>query len=447
MIAYWIIFIVIIGFAIRDIKKMVIIWMPLQLLFNDAIALKYSSPVLSLTVCINLLLPIIFYFKKYNSKALFKSLDNSKFFYKPLFIAYLISYAISTIFAIVPISGSTLNSILKFFFTNFILVAIFQQCISKKEDIILFLKTCFIVLILLTTNGIYEVLTHNNIVCDYIFINAPDPEIIKDRMYYIPPVLGGEREIRYGLVRANSFFSIHIAYGANCILLFFLFFALIRKKSNLVNNKILFLSLIMALFGVLACNSKTPLVGLAFFLCAFLRAKDIINIKVFFIAIIILLLALTYFPSLIDNLFSLFNPQLAEEGGGSTVKGRELQFEIVKKLFYMNPLFGNGMGSINAMKTIGNNANILGAESSWFQILPERGLIGCAIYIYWYIYSFKKMKTIFPLKETIFFLLGLIVMETATGYLNMALYSSIIIILYKYNIYKKKQIYHYETIN
>ena len=87
-----------------------------------------------------------------------------------------------------------------------------------------------------------------------------------------------------------------------------------------------------------------------------------------------------------DNFYSLVDSKIAEEGGGSTVHGREIQFRAALNMFELNPLFGNGPGSIAVLKNIGNNNEILGAESSWMQILPERGLFGAIVYIYMYIY-------------------------------------------------------------
>ena len=147
-----------------------------------------------------------------------------------------------------------------------------------------------------------------------------------------------------------------------------------------------------------------------------------------------------YFPGYINNYLSLFNPDIATEGGGSSIKGRQIQFETALRLFYLNPIFGNGCGSIPILKVTQNANDILGAESSWMQILPERGIFGAIVYIYWYIYVFKKLLINVPKKITLYLLLSIFVMETATGMLDMALYSTIIIATRKFfQIHKKRK--------
>lgn len=90
----------------------------------------------------------------------------------------------------------------------------------------------------------------------------------------------------------------------------------------------------------------------------------------------------------------------------------------------MNPLFGNGMGAISILRKIGNNDLILGAESSFMQILPERGLLGIIGYIVTYIMLFSYGKRFLPFSLCFFFLLSLAIMEFATGILNMAIWVS-----------------------
>jgi hypothetical protein len=63
------------------------------------------------------------------------------------------------------------------------------------------------------------------------------------------------------------------------------------------------------------------------------------------------------------------------------------------------------------------------------KLLPERGLIGALIYIYAFFYLFKTLKTSIPRKIIFSFLLGILVMETATGLLDMTMYIPYLIIL------------------
>lgn len=99
---YWLIFAIILGFAWIDCKRTIIVWMPLQLLFNDMVALKYTSPILTLSIAINFILPLIFLYK-YILKNKRTELTNEPFFFNKVFVLYLISYILSIIFSIAPL--------------------------------------------------------------------------------------------------------------------------------------------------------------------------------------------------------------------------------------------------------------------------------------------------------------------------------------------------------
>ena len=45
---------------------------------------------------------------------------------------------------------------------------------------------------------------------------------------------------------------------------------------------------------------------------------------------------------------------------------------------------------------------------------------------------YKKLTRVMSKKEVLGFLIGLLLMETATGFMNFALYGSIVICLYRY---------------
>ena len=76
------------------------------------------------------------------------------------------------------------------------------------------------------------------------------------------------------------------------------------------------------------------------------------------------------------------------------------------------------------------------------QILPERGLYGAIAYIYMYWVTFVRFKKYIPAKIVLFFLLGLGVMETATGVLNMAVWGVVLLAmkrLYQIGEFRVKQ--------
>lgn len=432
MTLYWILFGIILLFALRKWEKTVIVWMPFQLLFNECVCLKYTSPAVSFVLAVDFLLLFIYLVKKKELR-----LNQKPFFFREVLIAYLISYSLSMIFSIVSI-GDVLTGTIKYFIQNFIILYLFQKAITGFDEIRLFIKAIFIVAILIISLGLFEAMVEDNPILDYVFMNAPF-DAVEGKMYYIPPFFNitGELQQRFGMVRVYSFFNIHIAFGCACVLLLFFYTYLYKYKIIPINKSYLVIGIILLLSGVFLCNSKTPIVGLLFFALGILSFKDISRGYVILFVVTALFILLTYFPDYLNNIIALFNSSVAEEGGGSNVDMRARQFEVGLNLFEKSPLFGNGIGSIAVFMKGGNNADLLGAESSWLKILPERGIVGVIVYLYLYFIMYKKLRSYMHKKALIFFLFGLLAMETATGFMNMTIYGSIVIALYMIGVSKR----------
>lgn len=435
MILYWFLFIVILIFSLRDWKKTVIVWMPLQLLFNECVCLKYTPPAVSFVLAVDALL-----FLEYLVLAPKKNLYNGQFFFKTVFVAYLISYGVSMVFSIVPFS-EVLTGTIKYFIQNFIIVYLFQKALNDEKDIKTFFNVSFVVVVVIIILGLYESVIKDNPVLDYVYANAP-AELIKGKMYYVPPYESvlGELQMRYGMVRVYSFFDIHIAFGCACVLLLYMYLYFYKRNCAYLNNKKILYGAILLFIGVLLSNSKTPMVGLLFFLFAFFSFSQIFNAKTILVACVLVVVIFIYAPNYLNNITALFDSSVAEEGGGSNVAMRTRQFEVAFSLFAQNPLFGNGVGAIGVFMQNVSNSDLLGAESSWLKILPERGLLGVVVYLvlYWQIYF--RLNKLAGKRETLLLLCGLMAMETATGFMDFALYGSVIICIYRYNVLMRKQL-------
>lgn len=200
MFLYWLFFILIFFCATKNWKNTVIVWMPLQLLFNDCICLKYNSPAVSLTLGVNALLLVGYYLWGNRQK----NLDRSRFVFKDIFILYLFSFMLSMMFSIVSISVVLTNT-MKTFINGFIILMLFYKALHNMKDIMLFFKVSSYVVLLIVGLGLYETIMVDNPVLDYVYVNAPF-ESIYGKMYYVPPFAGsGDLQRRYGLVRAYSF--------------------------------------------------------------------------------------------------------------------------------------------------------------------------------------------------------------------------------------------------
>lgn len=427
MLLYWILFIIIIAFALRNWRKTIIVWLPIQLLFNECVCLKYTSPSVTFVLAVNAVFLFLYLFKKDAKK-----LNSDSYFFKKAFIVYGISYFLSLLFSIVPFHSIFLNTV-KYFIQTYLIMMVFQKALCSIDDIKLYVRTSFIVICLITLLGVYESSLKDNPILNYVYVNAPTA-LIEGKMYYAPPFLkfSGELTHRFNLVRCYSFFGIHIEYGCTCLLLLYLYLYFLRSKNYILKKNFIILSILFLILGVLLSNSKTPLIGLFFILLAFYKLKDILNLRLIIVFIICVTLVIFYAPGYLNNIIAIFDQNMADEGGGSSTAMRARQFEIGLELFLQNPLFGNGIGSIAEFMKNYNNAELYGSESSWLKVLIERGVVGVLSYIYLYTIMFKGMRKYLPLKMTLFFLLGLLAMETATGFMNFALYGSIIIVICKY---------------
>ncbi len=421
----WIVLIFVVLFAFIDIKKTIIIWMPVQLLFNSQIAIRYESPGISLVIAANFLL-IILYFLKISRKKYI--INNEPFLLEQVFFASVITLSFSLLLSMV-FSFRGVVEMVKYFATNFMLLAIFQKMIATKSDIRLFVKATFVVALLITSLGLFESVFKDNPILNYVYFNSPQNEITRGRMFYTPPSAGTGLSTRFGMVRAFSFFGIHIRFGIACAFILFFYIVLLQKKWFVIKQPYLIFISLMLLAGSLVANSKTAYLGILFFAFGLFSLKQLTNWKVIIPLIAVAIIVVGYFPQYLLNFTSLFDENIAEEGGGSTVALRMEQFRVARDMFMLNPLLGNGLGSVEALKTSAHFSRILGAESSWLEILPERGLAGAFIYIFMFFYIFSILKTSVPKKIIISFLLGVFVMEAATGLIDMTLYIPYLIVL------------------
>ena len=106
-------------------------------------------------------------------------------------------------------------------------------------------------------------------------------------------------------------------------------------------------------------------------------------------------------------------------------------------MFKQNPILGNGPGSISVLKAFGDNSDILGAEGALLTILPERGAIGYAVYLFTFIYFFFTNRKIIPTFELFIFLLSLFAMEVVSGLRDMTLYYCLLLAMRRICLIKK----------
>ena len=417
-IAFAVLGLVIIGSFI-NFKKTVLIWLPAQMLFNAQVAVKYTSPAMSLTTAVSLYL-IFFYFILWRYKK--KQLNREKFFLTKPMLLILSSYILSLIFGVISTTQG-INSIIKYFVTNFGIVFLAWKMMKTQTDIKLFVRSSVLICLLMTLLALSESVLKDNLWLDFVFYNSPQDETTVGRMFYDPNSI----ELRYGMVRARSFFGIHIAFGVACLMYLWLMqVQYVNKFSYIKTRSILALSILLGA-GIFMANAKTGYFGLLIILLGLYPIRKLLNIKIIFPLIIGIIIIFGYFPEYLNNFLSLFNPEIADEGGGSTVELRKVQFRAAMEMFSMNPLLGNGPGAISVLKNFGNNADILGAEGALLSILPERGLYGIFTFFYMYWHLFSKLRRTMPVKLLLSFLLALLAMELGAGQRDMGVWGVVLV--------------------
>lgn len=430
---------IVIACSLVSFKKTVIIWTPLSLLFNPQVCVLYQPQAVSLSMATNVALICVYLFN-INSLAY----NNSKFELKTHYLLMIISLFLTTLMSSIPIAFS-INSIIKTYVISFTYVYIFFKCMTEKKDVYLFAKTCLLVAFLITIDGIIEFFTNINLAGDFIFSHSPQTEDLIGRTYYVPYYARNFIRLRYGMTRCYSFFNLHISFGVTCIYIFYLLYNIYLKriiliKLGILSKWILPAALILLLIGVVCSNSKTPMLGAFFVLLAFYSLRRIFTPTTILLIICVCVTIALIVPNFINNLYSLGDEELAEEGGGSSVALRVQQLKLCMNLFYINPLFGSGIyAAFYYSKNVSGFEGILGAESVWLQLLADQGLLGCIAYLSKY-YAYVKMgKNIIPKRILNFFLISVLVMETVTGSLNFVFVSAIIITLCVF--YQKRNLY------
>ncbi len=408
-------------YALRDFKNAVLLWLPFKLLFNNQIAVRYSSPGMALVIAGDLALIMIYFLKRKELKNLYEG----DFIIKPIVIAYVLTYILVFLFSTIPFS-TQIVPIIKFFCSGFCMVFLAHKVFTSQEDIFLFVKYCTIVAFLITILALSENLLRTNLWLDFVFYNSPyDPSA--NRMFYIP----GHMEIRYGFVRSRSFFSFHIPFGFACSCLFWMIsFFYINHKEEFY-KKIYYYAVFLLGAGVFMSNSKQVYLGLFVMFLSLYPLKSIFNVRNLLVFLCIVCFVLICFPDYLNNIFSLFDEELAEEGGGSTIEGREQQMDIAFEMFGMNPISGNGIGAIDYFKSKGQFLGIHGAESLFLRILPELGCIGLICYFYSMLYL-TKLRDMIPSKELNFFLISILVVETTGGLKDISIWLVCLLAVYRF---------------
>lgn len=183
-------------------------------------------------------------------------------------------------------------------------------------------------------------------------------------------------------LRICSFLMNSHIFGSFCCCMGLFLLYLQVKRGLEQTEKITFA---LMLICILLAGSRSAMVGFVIgglvFVLLEARSKKIVRHLTLVAIASLVALQIPMIKEKVNSITSLFNPN-AEQIGGSTIDGRENQYEVSLLIFSQNPIWGNGYdywGEVAATDEYWKKEGIYGAESYIFILLIERGLVQIVI--------------------------------------------------------------------
>ncbi len=183
--------------------------------------------------------------------------------------------------------------------------------------------------------------------------------------------------IRFGLKRTNSIFSYFSTYGVFCCLSTFVMW-LMMQNNETKKNYVWLLFLLTA--AAVSTGSRAVFLAVFCIIIGLFTQKKVMQTRLFKTAFVFCLLLLPfvyeYFATIVD---SIVNSDTSKAAGGSSSELRFLQWEVCLPYFLQSPVWGNGRLYIWE-EVAPHNPILQGAESIWFSLLVDYGIMGAVTY-------------------------------------------------------------------
>lgn len=433
MIVYYFLLILFIFHLTINFKRTLLLYLPIRIALHQGIILWPANPTIMFdsVACFMIIITYLLNRKQINASVKFP-------FGFPLFL-YAFSEFCSSFLA--STSGSILN-FLQSIVVGVLFLYVIWYYIDSKKDLAFVVKGYSIMFTIAILLSIFEQITHFNplIRLESLLLPASAPR----------GLIWESSQVRFGgLFRAQAFMSISISYGAYC-LLFFLFYIFlvyyypIYNYYKKIKNRIFIIGLVV---GTFLSGSKSPILSLIIGFIPYLKTKWILNFKILIGAIFIAAIS----KPLIDKIYADIYTALTvdnyyEYQGGSSLAMRMMQLEVSLREFEKAPIIGNGTKYLAKAESYYGN-ELLGAESIWFELLIEKGLLGIASFIILLIYPLF-VKGIIHKKRYVPLILGWLTINTMTTIpgIGNTFYYTLIILMYKAQLLSNSNNY-YDSLN
>jgi len=239
---------------------------------------------------------------------------------------------------------------------------------NRKKMVIVFLKHIFIFLSLLVLYGLFEELIRDNPLIKFMTTNDAFSKAI-----------GYTMEVRFGLKRLQSFLPLCGALGCCCTMNFLLvgYWQSYKNEPILPINKYAPYLLIGLFLCTLFTGTRSVIAGFFVMLLFFVNKHTLKSKKIqFFIPFLFfaIIMSLGFIDSILDSFSN------TDSVNGSNSDMRQMQFDLA--LFFMgqSPLVGNGLAYTFEYVQAFFPDEILGAESVWFPLMIDQGILGVVSY-------------------------------------------------------------------
>lgn len=260
--------------------------------------------------------------------------------------------------------------------TSFVFPFLLWNFLNCPSRIISLIKALCLSLVIVVGYAFIEQAIHVNPIANLLY-PSDDPQYVIQEL--------SESAFRYGLYRCKSvlvFSSTLGCFGLTIGYLLFQFkhytsFFLYHRKGIYRYKPLLLLAFVSIIFSLTRSVFLVTTIVLAGAFLQYRQMRSKSNLIVFATLLVFLLL---FFVgdgmAFIDSYINRMN----DENIGSSPELRMNQLDICLYYFDKAPIWGNGLNYIYKVVAI-NDPKIYGAESIWFQLLVNYGIVGCITYI------------------------------------------------------------------
>lgn len=372
---YYLIFAFFAVFMIVNYKKALYLWAVVSLAMHIGICIKFTPPNISLLFLVNITFLLYSYrhrIKKNNAPFALHNVLKYTVISTILTAVFLLSFSAAYKELI-----TAFNTIVGIFTVLYLL----DKEIETSEDIHSICKVLFLFISISIIYGVYTIVTVSNPIIEWeqSFI----PESMSNKLV--------DSTETYRGVKAQSFFGGATQFAAFVYMTAIVFLAIKMKNAKRLTS----VSIIVLIIAVMICFLSKTRASIFAALCATLylvyKQNATTKMRIFMILLLFLPIVFPFFAENISFLTSIYDTRAQDDVGGSSMEMRLIQARIVGEIFSSNPLFGLGTTGAFAISNM-NIDGLYGAESVWFHLLINRGLIGVLVYLYIFYYTVKSIS-------------------------------------------------------